>query len=240
MESARYRRLRRAALRSLAGLGALPWTGVLGAGAIAAAPSFGACMLTPAMTEGPFFVDERLNRSDLVADSTDPAVRNGYPLDLAVRVVSVRAQCEPLAGIQVDVWHTDALGRYSDVEDQRGKTFCRGYQLTDPQGYARFRTIYPGWYPGRTIHVHVKMRRSDRRGGSRAEFTTQIFFEERVNDAVMAMPPYDSRGPRTTRNAGDGLYRSATGLLATTQPRAGGAPGLAASFTVALDFPATG
>ena len=99
MESARYRRMRRAALRSLAGLGALPWTGVLGAGAIAAAPSSGACVLTPAMTEGPFFVDERLNRSDLVADSTDPAVRNGYPLDLAVRVVSVRAQCEPLAGI---------------------------------------------------------------------------------------------------------------------------------------------
>ena len=237
MDARHRRQARRAVLGTIAGMGALRLTATFAAATAGSSTPAAVCVLTPAMTEGPFFVDERLDRSDLVGDSADPAVRNGYPLELALRVVGVREGCQPLPGMQVDVWHTDAMGRYSDVEDQRGKNFCRGYQRTDAQGSVRFRTIYPGWYPGRTIHIHVKVR-GPREGSARAlEFTTQIFFDEATNDAVMAMPPYDSRGPRTTRNARDGLYRNATSLLARTEPLPRGARGLAAAFTLGLDLP---
>src|SRR5689334_15437104 len=101
-----------------------------------------ACVLSPAMTEGPFFVDERLNRSNLVGNDAGPGLRDALPLSLAISVVDATQDCKPLAGVQVDVWHTDALGRYSDVQDQRGRTFCRGFQISDRQGRVTFDTVY--------------------------------------------------------------------------------------------------
>jgi protocatechuate 3,4-dioxygenase beta subunit len=102
----------------------------------------------PQQTEGPFFVDERLHRSDIRIDPGDGSVRPGVPLHLAFRIATVdRGRCAALPGVMVDVWHCDALGHYSDepANGTEGKKFLRGYQITDANGIAQFVTIYPGW-----------------------------------------------------------------------------------------------
>jgi protocatechuate 3,4-dioxygenase beta subunit len=169
------------------------------------------CILRPEQTEGPYFVDERLNREDIRSDPSDGIVKTGVPLALTVRVHEVRGQnCTPLADAIVDVWHCDALGVYSDVRDRsfdtRGKKFLRGYQTTNASGAARFMTIYPGWYPGRTVHIHFKIRTNS---GSRRvnEFTSQIYFDDALTDKVHAQPPYASKGPARLRNRQDGIFR---------------------------------
>src|SRR5437867_5298885 len=108
------------------------------------------CIVRPEQTEGPYFVDERLNRSDIRSDPSDGSVKEGVPLQLALRVHEIRGKkCLPLAGAMVDIWHCDARGVYSDVRerffDTRRKKFLRGYQTTDADGAVRFQTIYPGW-----------------------------------------------------------------------------------------------
>ncbi|MEO5698903.1 MAG: twin-arginine translocation pathway signal protein, partial [Casimicrobiaceae bacterium] len=197
-----------------------------------------ACVLAPAMTEGPFFVDAGLERADLTAGASTPGVRSALPLALAIRLVDVRNGCRPVPGFQVDLWHTDALGRYSGVQGVQGQTFCRGFLRTDADGSVAFRTVYPGWYPGRTIHIHVKARRHDRSRQATYAFTTQIFFDEALNDAVMALPVYDSRGPRTTLNARDGIYGDATRLITRAALRRDGTPTANAAITLGLDLPA--
>ena len=122
------------------------------------------CVVRPEQTEGPYFVDEMLNRSDIREE------REGVPLDLVFNVSRIdegnTASCGPLAGAMVDIWQCDAQGQYSDVRDNaegfntKGETFLRGYQITDENGTARFTTIYPGWYRGRTVHIHFKIRNS--------------------------------------------------------------------------------
>lgn len=227
-------RTRRRTLGMLAGLGAWPVvTGAASAGA--SLPDRPVCVLAPAMTEGPFFVDARLDRADLTGGSPDPAVRDALPLRLEIVFVDVRAACAPMPGLQVDVWHTDAMGRYSGVLDQRGTTWCRGHQTTAADGRVAFRTIYPGWYPGRTIHIHVKARRYDAARRVTLEFTTQIFFDDVLNDAVMARMPYAARRPRSTRNAGDGIYGDATRLLARAALDGRDAPAAQAGIVLGLD-----
>ncbi|HVO89749.1 MAG TPA: twin-arginine translocation pathway signal protein [Casimicrobiaceae bacterium] len=195
------------------------------------------CVLTPAVTEGPFFVDERLNRSDLTADARTPGVAGGLPLRLVLTLHSVRSACAPLAGVQVDVWHCDAQGNYSDVGSLRGARFLRGYQVSDAAGRVAFRTIYPGWYPGRTVHIHIKARRFDPDGRRTYEFTTQLFFDEALNDSVLALPAYTSRGRRDTRNADEGVTPGrAAGLIATTHRD--GSNTASASLDLGLDIAA--
>jgi protocatechuate 3,4-dioxygenase beta subunit len=167
------------------------------------------CIVTPEQTEGPFFTDVRLNRSDIRSDPTDKSVREGALLALALRVSAVGAGgCIPLAGARVDVWHCDAAGAYSDSDrGTAGRKFLRGHQMTDAKGNARFTTIYPGWYPGRSVHIHFKVRivSGPNLGG---EITSQLYFDEAVNDRVLARAPYAARpaGSRTL-NSNDGLYR---------------------------------
>jgi protocatechuate 3,4-dioxygenase beta subunit len=174
----------------------------------------GSCVLTAALTEGPYFVDEKLNRSDIRADPTTGELSAGVPLSLAFDVSRVaNAACTPLTGAYLDVWHCDAAGLYSDesANGTHGRKFLRGYQLTDADGVAKFTTIYPGWYSGRAVHVHFKLRLFA--GATTTyEFTSQFFFDESVTDAVHALAPYDGRGTRNVRNAGDGIYN---GLSAT-------------------------
>jgi protocatechuate 3,4-dioxygenase beta subunit len=109
----------------------------------------------------------------------------------------------------VDVWHCDALGVYSDVQDPSnqttGRKFLRGYQITDANGLATFTTIYPGWYQGRTVHVHFKIR-SGAGASTGLEFTSQLYFDDTLTDKVLAVQPYVQKGPRSVRNAGDGVY----------------------------------
>jgi protocatechuate 3,4-dioxygenase beta subunit len=165
------------------------------------------CVLSPAMTEGPFFVDEKLNRADLTTGTTDAGVLQGLPLALNISVVSTKTTaCAPLSGIQLDVWHADALGNYSDVNSYVGQKFLRGYQISDTSGHVGFKTIYPGWYQGRAVHIHIKARVFDASGNQTYEFSTQLFFDDAITDTVMANAPYNSRGSRDTRNAQDSIY----------------------------------
>jgi protocatechuate 3,4-dioxygenase beta subunit len=200
------------------------------------APGSAGCVVRPAQTEGPYVVDERLHRSDLRPDPTDGSVRLGIPLELTL-VISrlVGTACAPLAGAQVDVWHCNHLGVYSDVNDPRVKTtgqpFLRGSQRTDAQGQARFTTIDPGGYEGRTVHLHVKVRSPS---GQRPayEFTSQLYFDDALTDRVSQQPPYAGRTPRTTRNSTDGIYRhGGAQLMLALAPQ--GAP-YQGTFQVAL------
>jgi protocatechuate 3,4-dioxygenase beta subunit len=168
---------------------------------------------TPVMTEGPFFVDEKLNRSDLLSGTARPSVLNGLPLLLGITVYQlVGKECKPVKDAQVDVWHTDANGVYSDEnnpmnhEDTSKQTWLRGYQMTDADGLAAFKTIYPGWYPARTAHIHFKIRHFGVDGNSASEFTSQFFFDEEQSDRVYAEAPYNSRGQRKITNKKDGIY----------------------------------
>jgi protocatechuate 3,4-dioxygenase beta subunit len=117
------------------------------------------------------------------------------------------AACEPLAGAHVDLWHADATGLYSDeaMLHTRGERFLRGYQVTDMTGAARFTTIFPGWYPGRTPHIHVKIRTYSH-GDVTNTFVSQLYFDEAATDAVLARRTYASRGRRDTTNARDQLF----------------------------------
>jgi protocatechuate 3,4-dioxygenase beta subunit len=198
-----------------------------------------ACVVTPTETEGPYFVDERLNRSDITSDPSNGTARPGVPLTVTFTVARVGSGgCTALSGAQVDVWHCDASGVYSDVaaNNSGGKKFLRGYQVTDAAGVAKFTTIYPGWYGGRAVHVHFKIRTFA--GGSKTyEFTSQIFFDDAVSDAVYKQPPYNSRPSRDTRNQSDMVYTSNNNsgamLLAALTPTSAG---YAAAFAVGLNI----
>jgi protocatechuate 3,4-dioxygenase beta subunit len=202
---------RRDALRLAGAASAVALVGPKIAGKSCAAQEAPACVLSPALEEGPFFVDEKLNRSDIRIDPTDGTVTAGVPLVLKFTVQRVQnGACTPLTGAFVDVWHVDAPGLYSDETQlgTQGKKFLRGYQVTDANGAVQFTTIYPGWYGGRTVHIHFKARLF---AGSQKtyEFTTQLFLSDALTDAVYAQAPYNTRGARDTRNSTDRVYNQA-------------------------------
>lgn len=206
-------------------------TGAAAGTAQATAGSQVACVLTPQQTEGPYFVDEKLERSDIRSDPSDGSVRPGVPLALAVRVWKVGGNaCTPLAGAVVDIWHCDAAGVYSDVENAKGRKFLRGYQVTDDQGRVNFTTIYPGWYQGRAVHIHFKVRTNP--ASSRGQdATSQWYFDDTLNDKVMAQAPYTKTGRRTL-NTADGIYRDG-GAALTLRPIAAGS-GYAATYDIGV------
>jgi protocatechuate 3,4-dioxygenase beta subunit len=167
---------------------------------------------TPQATEGPYFVDEMLNRSDIRPDPTDGPVQQGVPLTLVLYVYDVdEGRCSPLKGAQVDVWHANAMGQYSDIEQAgtAGTKFLRGYQITDGNGTVQFTTIYPGWYQGRAVHLHFKVRMFE--GSEKTmEFTSQFFFNDTISDQVYSQVPYSDRGTRDMRNDQDGIFNGAS------------------------------
>lgn len=168
------------------------------------------CVVSPQQTEGPYFVEEALNRSDIRSDPSDGSVKAGAPLRLVLRVSQVSAgACTPLPGAVVDIWHCDAEGVYSDVRDRGfttvGQKFLRGSQTTDSDGTVEFTTIYPGWYRGRTVHAHFKVRNSTAPQGY--EFTSQLSFDDALTDQVYTQAPYSSRGQRDMKNGSDHIYQ---------------------------------
>jgi protocatechuate 3,4-dioxygenase beta subunit len=215
--------------------GALGMLGALGAAlAVAPAPAAPApsCVLSPAIEEGPFFVDERLNRSDLTGDSTDPGVAGGVPLRLALTVYALHGgTCTLLPDAQIDVWHASPTGLYSDeaMLHTSGQRFLRGYQVTDANGTARFSTVFPGWYPGRTPHIHMKVRTFSPARAVTSAFTSQLYFDDAVTNAVLARGPYAARGARDTTNARDQIFSSSMVV-----PLARSGSGYAGTFKLGL------
>jgi protocatechuate 3,4-dioxygenase beta subunit len=196
-------------------------------------------VVRPEQTEGPYFVDERLNRSDIRSDPSDGRVRPGTPLALTLAISRLSAgDCQPLPGAQVDIWHCDALGVYSDVKDPAfntiGQKFLRGYQITDARGEVKFLTIYPGWYEGRTVHIHVKVRTAAQAGRS-FEFTSQMYFDDELSNRVYSDAPYATKGKRSARNQDDRIFRRGGDqlMLAPTPVT----DGYAATFAIGLQVP---
>ena len=127
---------------------------------------------------------------------------------MAVRVMRVDDDCAPLKDAFVDIWHTDAGGVYSGYPgqlgglDTSGQTFLRGTQITDADGVALFDTIYPGWYPSRTVHIHFKVHYRNS-----TYVTSQFYFPDELTDQVYTRPPYSDRPDRTRRNTDDSVLR---------------------------------
>jgi len=204
------------------------------------------CIVRPELTVGPYFVDKQLERSDIRTEPKNGALRPGAPLALAFSVSDVRnGQCVPLDGAMVDVWQCDASGVYSGVTDARmgfntvGQKFLRGYQITDRDGVARFTTIYPGWYPGRTVHIHFKIRTPA--SGVLAgltndiyEFTSQLFFDDALSTRVFARAPYARKERREMMNESDGIYREGGQQLMLAVADA--SQGYQATFAIGLDL----
>ena len=236
-----------------------PALGLLG-DLVAAAPARAATAeaavtVTPTMTEGPYWVDEMLRRFDVrnntaTASVAAGAVQAGVPLLVRINVLDA-ASGAPINGAHVDIWHANAYGLYSDEGGQpgasstSGQNFLRGFQVTGVDagalaapvdGQVNFKTIWPGWYQGRAIHIHVRVRTYD--GGSVAtDYTTQIFFSDADNDTVLSgASPYSSRSPKTdpTTDETDNVLTSAAHATNVVQATGTIADGFGAAFTIGL------
>lgn len=170
------------------------------------------CVLAPEQTEGPYYIaGEKLRRN--ITEG-----KPGAPLTLRLTVVDV-STCRPIAGAAVDIWHADASGVYSGFGAGSGnRTFLRGVQRTNAAGVATFETIYPGWYPGRTVHIHVKVHVS-----GNVVHTGQLFFDDTLTDAAYRRLPYSRRPNRSTRNPTDSIFVNggSRSLLAVRRSGAG-------------------
>jgi len=194
--------------------------GAIGVEAFAGAAS---CTLTPEQTEGPYYIDVDSIRADVRED------REGVPVRLAVRVLDADG-CTPVKDALFEVWHADAGGRYSGFESAStgpgggrpgsgggaavsdDRRYLRGAQVTDADGIAQVTTIYPGWYQGRTVHIHAKVQLSNRE-----LLTTQLYFDDDLTDEVFSRAPYNGQGDRSTRNDGDGIFRPEAVLTVSEQ-----------------------
>ena len=197
------------------------------------------CVVRPDQTEGPYFVDEGLHRSDIRLDPANGRITPGTPLKLTFQVSRILAgECDPLPEAQIDVWHCDAMGVYSDVRDPGfstvGQKFLRGYQMTDAQGTARFLTIYPGWYPIRTVHIHFKIRTASM-AKKDYEFISQLYFPDELTDRIHTALPYSSKGRRRVRNHHDFIFRDGGDRLMLEPSVMNG--GYAATFPIGLELP---
>jgi protocatechuate 3,4-dioxygenase beta subunit len=190
----------------------------------------------PRQSEGPYFSDAQLNRRDIRSDPTTGLVSEGVPLQLVFNVFRQQQDgCQALPDAIVDVWHCNASGVYSDVSDRTinttGQQFLRGFQVTDANGQVEFLTIYPGWYPGRTVHIHFKIRGSDPQP---YEFTSQLYFEDAITDQIQAIAPYRNRTTERIRNVQDGLFsRGGDQLLIPTTASEQGYSGI---FNIGLEL----
>jgi len=180
----------------------------------------GTCALTPQETEGPYYIDLDSVRSD---------IREGRPgarLVVALRVQDLPG-CTPVPNAMVEIWHADAGGVYSGFETAKSERFLRGSQATDADGIAQFITIYPGWYRGRTAHIHFKVHLS-----SKTLLTSQLFFDEKVTEAVYQKAPYTNHSGRDRFNDNDSIFNER--LVMTT---VADGDGYLAALNVGVDAP---
>lgn len=180
---------------------------------------------TPQQIEGPYFVDGMPNRSDIRLDTFNGSIQGGIPLRLVLHVYNVEDEdgdrvgsCTPLNEAKVDIWLANSQGIYSGVQDAGTgqNNFLRGYQMTDENGAVQFTTVYPGWYEGRAIHIHVKVRNFEG-SNETLEWTSQFYLNNSINEQVHTQPPYSSHGPVDMTNEEDFIYSgpSNDGLIQT-------------------------
>lgn len=160
-----------------------------------------ACALYPAQTIGPCYSSPVMAREDISDGMT------GLPLRLSFLVVD--NSCHPVPNAEVDIWHTGSNGVYSayasgicnpDRIDVASQRYCRGKRNTDDTGRVDFSTVFPGWYTGRTIHIHFTVR-----VGNTEYITSQLYFPDELCDEIMTQTDYAGRGQRDTKNAGDSV-----------------------------------
>jgi len=206
---------------------------VLGCGGSPSAPSAasaapessstnGSCTVTPTETAGPFPSLNNLFRSDIREG------KSGTLLTLTIKVVNSNAGCAAVPNADVEVWHVDAAGQYSEYGSQAAQTYLRGIQTTNGNGEVTFTTIYPGWYQGRATHIHAEVTI-----GGVSRKVTQIAFPEAVNDAVHTSGVYASRGKNPMTNLADGIFADSLASELVV-PTGGAASGYAVHFQVAI------
>jgi protocatechuate 3,4-dioxygenase beta subunit len=177
-----------------------------------------ACHVTPEGEIGPYFADDSANgffRNNILANIDGTAMQSGIPLALTLYIVDGENACKPMPDVQVDIWHCNANGVYSDIAGQNtaGQTWLRGYQLSDSDGRLIFNTIIPGWYPGRTTHIHLRIRSrfNETASVSDSSNTTQLFFPQSTIDMInKTVAPYDTKGANTTTNQSDQVFTPQT------------------------------
>lgn len=231
---------RREAVRLL-GIGGAAAVGgwKLDAAGMQAPPALPSCVVRPEMTEGPYFLDASIARSDVRTNTATGVKRDGVPLGLAFTVSQLAGgRCTPLPGAVVHIWQCDAVGIYSGVSDPgvgsggANDNALRGIQTTDARGRAAFTTLYPGWYRGRAVHIHFKIRTTA--ADAAYEYTSQLFFPESLNDEIHALAPYASHGRRDTLNPRDGIYRAGRDQLLLAPSKT--ASGYDSAVGIALDL----
>ena len=193
-----------------------------GSGPAAVSAGVVSCVLAPEQTEGPYYVPSAKIRRDVTEG------KRGTLLMLRLTVVDA-STCKAIKGASVDIWHCDASGVYSGVQGSQGTTFLRAIQKTDAKGVATFKTIYPGYYPGRTVHIHVKVHL-----GGNVVHTGQLYFPDATTDTVYKAAPYAGRPARAMRNAGDSIYRNGGKRSQLTVRKRSGAPGYTGSITMGV------
>ena len=181
-----------------------------------------ACAVTPTETVGPYPSLVDLFRSDIREG------KSGTLLTLTIRVVNAASACAAVSGANVEIWHVDAAGNYSQYGTQTAETYLRGIQTTNSNGEVTFTTIYPGWYQGRATHIHVEVTM-----GGRSVKVTQIAFPETVNNAVHASGVYASRGTNPISNQSDGIFSDSLSSEIVT-PTGSASGGYAATFQVGI------
>ena len=182
------------------------------------------CLLQREVTEGPYYVDLDLDRRDIRGG------RKGIPLTLRFAVVHATT-CRAIKNASVEIWHADTSGAYSGVAGNGG-TWLRGIQRSNARGQVRFETIFPGWYPGRTPHIHMKVFVS----GSEIH-TGQVFFPPAVMSSIYGRGRYAARGTVSSANTNDGIYRQAGARAVLGMRRKGDSTGdgYNGSLTIGVD-----
>jgi protocatechuate 3,4-dioxygenase beta subunit len=171
----------------------------------------GDCTATPEGEIGPYFADDsdaRFERSNILSNLDGTSTQTGVPLTLTVFVLDAQNACAAYVGAQVDIWHCNSEGVYSDEASQSttSERWLRGYQITDASGKVSFTTIIPGWYSGRTKHIHLRIRSTYSEASSTSDGTntTQLFFPQSVDDTIDVDVYKEGQNPTT--NVGDHVY----------------------------------
>lgn len=200
------------------------------------------CVVRPEQTEGPFYFDTQLERADIRSEPATGKLKEGIPFVLNMQVSALKdGSCAPLQNVIVDIWHCDASGIYSGVKPSRMQAadtsdlkFLRGYQKTNHNGDVSFLTIFPGWYDGRTAHIHFKIRASlpDQ---STYEFTSQIYFDDAFNQLMYTNGVYIRDRAQRVTNRNDGIFNRDGGEQLIVYPVLG-KNNYSAQFDITLDF----